>query len=845
MPQLGFSTTNNAVKEPNVPPSHYHNSSVFSNSSNGKGNKSKSLAEKCEAVEKILSQQIQTRNSTTNSGHNNNSNNNNRMSQADSTEPPLLQPRKEICTLTDPKSTVTSTTNQKTADSQNIEIVTRENSVSEIRIYSGTKVLNITPQTPEPPLSGRGQEALKGGSEIHYAATDIFKMNGGGSQEKPQHGRSHSYAGSNSTLPSRPQSTSVVLIMNSSAGSDSEKSNSIKESFQSQVNMKQSGSPADPFSAPPRPPPLPPMNAKSRIEDTRPTSSLGQSTTQVKELEEPLYDDVINHSAFVTGKNKPVQHETPLKMSSGSVGSGNNPISMGNKKKVVQARRSSDAPPPTAPPPVPPPNKRMSAEDLDSLHSVYSDVGEGLSVSITSNCNSSTSPDELLYDDTQSVHSSYETSSVNGKDKLVQERDSSNASPNQTCQTKEKFPRLINHSATLIKEESIVLEEDEEPLYDDVLNLIHTSINANGINTTGDRDSDSGTETDVPPPLPASGPPVLAKVGIDLPLIPLPSLPALSKVKGSSSISKGTSRFLGEIMGLGKKISGSRDNGIDSSGSSRSSVKSTTDAHDLEPINQNLVTETPAPACESLPSDEVYSDVSPMTPSNKPGESNIKFLLDIPESMGAEGEENEDDVLDRTRTLLNELNDKLAKLSFSPEDYSTYISKVIIPSSSESSGVEEDYNSEKNYSLSNGSGSGGSSTTSMESENYKLSAVSKLVTETISMARGKFLDSMKIINQGQGQSSSPQSPSDAEEPIYEEIGENSNPSSAASTSNAMALANSLLLRSTSPIYADAFDAKSIFDGASRNEILSFLESIRDRLTAAETVRKSSLLLIMH
>ncbi len=89
---------------------------------------------------------------------------------------------------------------------------------------------------------------------------------------------------------------------------------------------------------------------------------------------------------------------------------------------------------------------------------------------------------------------------------------------------------------------------------------------------------------------------------------------------------------------------------------------------------------------------------------------------------------------------------------------------------------------------------------------------------------------------------------DEDEPIYEEIGENLQkgnqitpptptviPTQPSTSTETVDEEDDDDGRSTSPIYADAFDAKSMFDGASRSEILSFLESIRDRLTGAESV----------
>lgn len=726
IPMLGFSTTNDLVKEPKVAPSHYQNGSI------GRG-RSKSLTEKCEAIEKVLSQHPSSNG--------------------------IISPLKNNGTIITPDKPLSDSSKvpSKVSHSQNVEILTKENSVSEIRIYSGPKGEKPLPAPKRPDLASR--------REMHYAASDLFQRPG----KRSEPSTSLSQKNSEESAISRPQSTSVVLIIDTST------TDVTGNSIMTNQNVRLSGSslhPTDQIQGS-LPPPLPPMNGRNSQNEDK-LSSVGQqlkgNERQVESRHEPLYDDVINNRSSVVKKNF-------------------------NEKRHSVPRISDELKPPASPPPLPPCSSIEKCKgDNFSLQSVYSDVGNSMTVSMEN----SQEPSELIYDDTLSSSSTI-IESVRTKD---------GSKPLSKC----PLPSLINHSSSDESTDTLV---EEEPLYDDVLNVMNA--------TTNHCDSDSGTETDIPPPLPNSGPPVhlLPEISLELPLIPVPTLPALTK-SSKGSISKGTNRLLGEIIEFSKKISG-RGSGIDSTRETLGDLGESGKEGSLYPLNHSVASD-PIRTSPSPPPTASTSDSSPI--KRRP-----LFLVDVPEEnphnmLGS------DDVLDRTRTLLNELNEKLATLNFSPEDYSTSISKVLISSSSESSGVEEDYNSEKNYSLSNDES--GASSTSVD-ENYKLS---KLVTETISMARGKFLDSMKIIHGNSGKPSTNDQRlnsvdgSDSEEPIYEEINDQTVLTTTSTAAN--------ILRCTSPVYADAFDAKSIFDGASRNEILSFLESIRDRLTAVDVVRTNFL-----
>ncbi|CAG7718891.1 unnamed protein product, partial [Allacma fusca] len=67
------------------------------------------------------------------------------------------------------------------------------------------------------------------------------------------------------------------------------------------------------------------------------------------------------------------------------------------------------------------------------------------------------------------------------------------------------------------------------------------------------------------------------------------------------------------------------------------------------------------------------------------GSHNVKDEAGAQDSTSGSGLGHEDKVLDRTRSLLNELSEKLNKLNFASPEYQTYISKVIVSSSPESS----------------------------------------------------------------------------------------------------------------------------------------------------------------
>ncbi|CAG7734349.1 unnamed protein product, partial [Allacma fusca] len=98
---------------------------------------------------------------------------------------------------------------------QNIEIVTKENSVSEIRIYSTPQNINVSHNnTSTETYSTYNQSRAKDSQdnkieEIHYAATDLLYPRGQSDQKVDR----TDFEETNSSSKSRPQSTSVVLII--------------------------------------------------------------------------------------------------------------------------------------------------------------------------------------------------------------------------------------------------------------------------------------------------------------------------------------------------------------------------------------------------------------------------------------------------------------------------------------------------------------------------------------------------------------------------------------------------------------------------------------------------------
>jgi len=568
-------------------------------------------------------------------------------------------------------------------EDQNIEIVTRENSVSEIRIYStGESSQNREDRpnkavvTTKPVIYESSKTLITSTTEtghkereiIHYAAIDLIGT------EKP-----------------------IIA-------KESNTTNNAPLTYCEPIDL------------------VPREIQKSNSE-------------QVEDIDqEPIYDDVESYRA--TRKELFVKNKSP-----------------GRKLPALPSLSS---------PQLSQPLKSISFEhdvipEEEEVDILYSDISSNaqLNRSYSEDSRSSRLVEEpVIYDDTLSVQSEKNESSLKSR------------------------PKGVEEYAPRIEEESDV----EEPLYDDVLSLRaggNSSVRSEGPSSIAPElppreiGNDSGTESEdgPPPPLPTSAPPPLPKVSTELPLLPFPLLQNFKSA--SKPISAGKNEDLKKCFPT--KIMESRSQ------------------------SRNVV-------------------------SKKEGNSSPSSSSTIPD--------NANNVLDRTRSLLNELNEKLSKLATASStnnvtEYSTYVSKVMVSSSSESSGVEEDYHSDKNNSLSNGSDDASHASASSE-ESYNLSVVSKLVNDTISMARGKFLDSMKLT----GRNISEQGDGDSDEPIYEEIHELSSNNNSSSNCGGQSVGEN---GSSSPIYSDAFDAKSIFDGASRNEILAFLESIRDRLSGVDSV----------
>ncbi|ODM96027.1 Myosin-M heavy chain [Orchesella cincta] len=920
-----------------------------SSSTRSLANRSKSLTDKCEALEKVLSSS--KRNQHYQPGLS--------LSREDISSPQPLKTAESLPHLP-----------PQDMDSKSIEIVTKENDVSEIRIYSSSSALPSFPNDENLPYQGIIYESTKtlitttspdkSHPEIHYAATDLFPA-AGAVALKPQPLALPPAPPTKTTTVPKPGEVetvgkSVVLIIDNSKKSVDTKS----QRKESPLTYSQ---PIDT---------IPKVRALPQIP---PAEKVKEQVYSVEENQEPLYDDVINH---VDPCPPPKTELRAGSLGRKSISSLINSSTKGKEYKCLPPHQLGELPPlppppvpphrslptqpgsgqvvsstlpcPACPPSLPPPNlpsKNLSEfhnrplviqeneedyleessvingfpeatlfrspaaaapeEDLEQeVDNLYNDIGTPTNTSLLSspglvigqhssgagstmksstaaafasamkeaflgaiksmdfdkrsvhssssssagssshkqNHQSLNQPEasELIYDDTALInHSKMQNAPL---PQPPPSNKSSTSSSSSSCPTLSKNLVMKQQQNQNVVDEIQDDDEEEanEPLYDDVLNLTQLEkskelISQNQNQPNGEyhssNSSDSGTE-DLPPPLPTQGPPPLSKVATDFHFPVLPSIP----------------------------------------------------------LQSNTITGG--------------STASSEVPKSKASESSAK--------NDDEDSSSDKEVLDRTRSLLNELNEKLSKLNFTPEpsssssasstspgassfsstsssgvdtkgelshlapgDFSTYISKVVISPSSESSGVEEDYNSEKNYSLSNGSDAASSS-----DENYKMSQVSKLVSETISLARGKFLENMKLSmlsggnannsnnnnnNQDSQGQSTPTGPGllmmssekgnsddsrvnnnnrnntnieeEEEEPIYEEIGDKPEKASRQSAPIPdIVEEDEEEDRSGSPVYADAFDAKSMFDGASRSEILSFLESIRDRLTGAESTSSS-------
>lgn len=852
--------------------------------------RSKSLTDRCEALEKVLQEQKKDK--------------------------PLL-PKHDI-------------------DSKNIEIVTKENSVSEIRIYSASaSQLSLHPAENLPyqgilydqatmttPATSQ-ISATRKTSEMHYAATDLFLPQHHQPPPKPPVPFSHP------PLPpipaeDKPETTgkSVVLIIDNS--------NKNKISSQKEMPLTNYSQPVDHLSKSQQLP-LPTIPISAPAPDKQ---AIAEANNDLFE-EEPLYDDVINHSDNQSPLNLPPPSSFRNKLTTSRNSGGSISKSSGNVRNVthqlgelpplppppVPPHRTlppSGAPPssiisstcssgqvvsstlpcPACPPSLPPPNlpsknlsefhnrplviqeseedtlithgfpgthRSSAADEDDDVDNLYNDIGGVLSPptkssgaaafasamkeaflgaignksgsstksdSDTKSVHSVTTRSQLIYDDTMSVLSSSSgSSSATRAVSEVSQRVERKQTPLPLAPTPK--PAISPKPSFIPPVEVEEEEEENEPLYDDVLNLTQNDkesviIDQKNVTTkcgqseSGGSEyhssncSDSGTE-DLPPPLPTQGPPPLPKSCGELSLITFPIL-------GTQSAGDKNSENSAPTQGP--------DSGPPKTTAETPETKSNRTRSLLNELNEKL-------SKLNLPSPLETTSSSTNNSSTSPGSSSLSSSG----TTSGEGQES--------------------------DQFGTFhISKVVISPSSESSGVEEDYNSEKNYSLSNGSdASGGGS----DNENYgkkrkNEEEPAKPTQDTISLARGKFLENMKLsmlsgggipstasgspgllMIRRDGAAASTNLPEDPEEePIYEEIGENSatpqktkTPAPSISTTKSLAPLFTQDVdedRSGSPLYADAFDAKSMFDGASRSEILSFLESIRDRLTGAESVR---------
>ncbi|OXA64804.1 RhoGEF domain-containing protein gxcJ [Folsomia candida] len=900
---------------------------------NSNSGRSKSLTDRCEALDKMLGNNTAGTNTALNnsaSSANKNANNSRSNLLHNKSEEIVqtnlsqgkrgnLKSSSSVANAAKPKSALAKSSeiaksmnghrssSSQAADCQNdehnIEIVTKENAVSEIRIYSvGTSAIviptgNGMAANNEPPtgrdsqLGGKGEVSKQ---EMHYAATDICSQqrnNANSAQflrQPPPPLPPISQDARISTQPTRPQSTSVVLIVDSSKQNNGLGNGSKVTEQSSPLTYSQ---PIDSLSRNNMPSNYPPLPLQRESHSALPTSNPYDSNPNADD--EPMYDDVIHHQQHHNSTaDKPNSNHNLNSNNNGSLGrkflmaslSSMNPI-----RKQVQDNSaekhvpvittghvvSSTLPCMACPPSLPPPNlpsKNLSEftnrpviikedeggqprgsfgemtndqsldEEVDNL---YNDISEGatsrgakslqsfassmkgallnaiknmdfdrrsvISSGNASNhsggsqnhnnvkydCNDagegeSCNLDNFIYDDTLSLRSenSDTKSSIHksfGSSHFKSSFDSFSLKSSNTSHFPPP-PSSIRSNSSTIKQLSNLEEQDEtdtDPLYDDVISYSLVK-SKNGVVIDTSHSSDSGAESEdaIPPPLPAQGPP---KISTELPLLTFPLL--LNRSNNST----------------------------------------------LNSTNNNS---------SSLNAEKISGDI--LSPSSQ--QKSYQSLI-----TGAGSVKADVDAVIRTRSLLSELNEKLSQLNSLAEEttassigsnagdknrleFSTYSPTKNNVSSSSSSGVEEDYNSEKNYSFSNSS-DGASGSSSSAEENYKLAQVTKLVAENITMARGKFLDSMKTnslqsnlnspanlknamlssngtsrpVSRDSGSSPSASGPP-MDEPIYEEIGD--------------------INRSHSPIYADAFDAKRIFDGgASKNEILSFLESIRDRLTS--------------
>lgn len=861
----------------------------LSKSSSSLASRSKSLTDRCEALEKVLKEQ--------------------RVHEENVQETPKLRSAPSMPSLHLQPPPLNSAADM---DSKSIEIVTKENDVSEIRIYSAstgmtpapsydenlpyqgiiyesTKTI-ITTESSEPPTVSSTPKVAPPRPpppEIHYAATDLFPSTPSpapSATSKVSTPKSSPLAPSvtptppfsHPPLPAIPvteseyecSGKSVVLIIDNNKKAQPTKALSSTDDSTPLTNYSQ------PIDTIPRGSILPP---------TIPLPSIPCDAEEV----EPLYDDVISHSVpDVPAKGSlrglppslgelpplpppPVPpHRSPVPSSPST------PLA---SKEVV----SSTLPCLACPPSLPPPN--LPSKSLSEFHNrplvIQENEEDRLELEVDNLYNDITTPSNTLksstasqfatamksalfgaiggnkrnsgdFSDQRSIHS---VGSNSSKKLIYEDTLSVNSSSGASSSTSSYACKTSSKSAKISHQQQLVplplppppqppssnkpatpapaLEqcmEDivEEPLYDDVLNLTATTVtqqtesnisskkdgsNGGGSEYHSSTNSDSGTE-DLPPPLPAQGPPPLPKG--ELPLLTFPIISTTPPVS-----SKNTSKeepLKGSLRG------------------------STTLLSELnEKLSKLNVTS---------------SQINTVASRSSPGAGSS--------SSGGDASSGE----------------------FNSEE-NFHISKVVIsPPSSESSGVEEDYrslggsgsstssrggsdnegNSYRGKKTNNSINNGGNNVPPLQQQQQQQQ---KMPSQAISMARGKFLENMKLSMLGAAApapaagpkgllivtSGSVPAAEEDEEPIYEEIGEHVQQMRMEVTSRIVSSSIPPPVapqseakveeveedeednRSNSPLYADAFDAKSMFDGASRSEIISFLESVRDRLTGAESV----------
>lgn len=942
-----------------VTPPATNNLTNKSSSSSSLASRSKSLTDRCEALEKVLREQKRTE-----------------INEVDVYRPSHSQKLRPAPSL---GSLVTTPLPKDDMDSKSIEIVTKENDVSEIRIYSAsnsnpnhntsggssdenlpyqgiiyesTKTL-ITTETPAlslPPTPTKSVPPPRPSPpEIHYAATDLFPSSQQ-SQSSPQvHAQSSPQKTSSPKssppppVPTAKESSyecngkSVVLIIdNNKKKSEPKEDNTPLANYNEPIDTIPRGS-----SRHKMPPPQIPLPS---IPQTYQTGDSGD------DLGEPLYDDVVNHSApeplpavpkslagslgrkslkgvvisppHQLGELPPLPpppvppHRTPIQTTS---------IISTSTPQIQPQLVSSTLPCLACPPSLPPPN--LPSKSLSEFHNrplvIQENEEESLLEEEVDNLyNDIGTPSSTLKSSTAAQFASAVKDAFFGAIGGGNKRNSGDFSDRRSVHSTGSggscsvSAPVAAPSKKLIS--SVVDQQKPQLIYDDTL-----SVSSSGAGSTASVSSSHscGGGTTTSRIINHSQKKTVQQ------MVPLPAPPTLSNNKSSSELNNqdedaNEEPLYDDVLNLTEQTELSSKNKKEDISSSRRSLNTIVaseyhSSNSSDSGTEDLPPPLPAQGPPPLPKELPLMTFPLLTPSQQ---------MPTPAVIPNSSSKSKDETLKSTRTLLTELNEKLSKLnvnsastegsanqpaqssSTSPggssdassgefNSDSFHISKVVISPSSESSGVEEDYNSEKNYSLSLGGSSTNGSTSSRggsdnentygsnkkkqnaatptsnvnQSSGVKSENQKNITSQSITMARGKFLENMKLSMLGNGSSSpapvnngpkgllmmsasstvkptTPLADSNEEEPIYEEIGENLQKGNQITPPTPTAIPTQPSTstetvddeddddgRSTSPIYADAFDAKSMFDGASRSEILSFLESIRDRLTGAESV----------